>query len=538
MRLDGCAVFATKHAQLQHTLVAPANGLKHPEHDKMSIALESMTSNCSFLNARRYSAHGTNAFRKGHFSQGKTIMRHFNWLNSVKPKLLNQGASRRRKSQPTKVSGAMSLESRVLLSATAMFDASSHKLTVSSTASESIEIGSDASGRVTFNNALVSNGSVKLKTADVESIIVNGGSGANRINLSKVTTTKFKAVKTVSINGNGGNDIITGSEFADRIHGNAGNDIISGGLGKDSILGDDGIDHLYGEAGDDNLDGGYGNDDLNGGLGNDTEHGGAGLDDLSGGSGNDHLFGDNDNDKLTGDEGKDDLHGGGGDDNLDGGVDDDSLAGDAGRDIEHGGTGNDRLDGGLGNDDLYGDDGRDTVHGDSGHDRIHGGRGDDRLYGDDGNDSVRGDEDNDAIFGGKDLDDLMGGLGIDDIDGSGDRGGDHDENRTGDNDGHDDDHHDGRELKARLNSSSFKGKAEFETKSSGRREFEVELENIRGISGQISIFVNDTLVGKASVVGSKLTFKLYDAQAPVAASGDTIQLQTATGGILASGVLA
>jgi hypothetical protein len=312
-------------------------------------------------------------------------MHHFNWLNSVKAKLLNQGASRRRKSQPTKVSDAMSLESRVLLSATAMFDASSHKLTVSSTASESIEIGSDASGRVTFNNALVSNGSVKLKTADVESIIVNGGSGANRINLSKVTTTKFKAVKTVSINGNGGNDIITGSEFADRIRGNAGNDTVRGGLGKDSILGDDGIDHLYGEAGDDNLDGGYGNDD---------------------------------------------------------------------------------------------------------------------------------------------------------IDGSGDRGGDHDENRTGDNDGHDDDHNDGRELKARLNSSSFKGKAEFETKSSGRREFEVELENIRGISGQISIFVNGTLVGKASVVGSKLTFKLYDAQAPVAASGDTIQLQTATGGILASGVLA
>ena len=385
MRLDGCAGFATKHARLQHTLVAPANGLKHPEHDKMSIALESMTSNCSFLNARRYSADGTNAFRKGHFSQGKRIMHHFNWLNSVKAKLLNQGASRRRKSQPTKVSDAMSLESRVLLSATAMFDASSHKLTVSSTASESIEIGSDASGRVTFNNALVSNGSVKLKTADVESIIVNGGSGANRINLSKVTTTKFKAVKTVSINGNGGNDIITGSEFADRIRGNAGNDTVRGGLGKDSILGDDGIDHLYGEAGDDNLDGGYGNDD---------------------------------------------------------------------------------------------------------------------------------------------------------IDGSGDRGGDHDENRTGDNDGHDDDHNDGRELKARLNSSSFKGKAEFETKSSGRREFEVELENIRGISGQISIFVNGTLVGKASVVGSKLTFKLYDAQAPVAASGDTIQLQTATGGILASGVLA
>ena len=49
--------------------------------------------------------------------------------------------------------------------------------------------------------------------------------------------------------------------------------------------------------------------------------------------------------------------------------------------------------------------------------------------------------------------------------------------------------------------------------------------------------VNGTLVGKASIVGSKLKFKLYDAQAPVVSSGDTIQLQTETGGIFASGVL-
>ena len=225
---------------------------------------------------------------------------------------------------------------------------------------------------------------------------------------------------------------------------------------------------------------------------------------------------------------------------------------DAGKRARHGGNGvgiatglNDRLDGGVDNDDLYGDDGRDTVHGDAGYDRIHGGRGDDSLHGDDGNDSVWGDDDNDAIFGGKDLDNLMGGIGIDDIDGSGDRDGDHDENHSGDNDGdHDSDGKDGdhdtdgRELKARFNSSSFKGKAEFENKSSGRREFEVELENIRGISGQVSILLNGTLVGKASVVGSKLKFKLYDAQAPVAASGDTIQLESSVGVILASGIFA
>lgn len=409
-------------------------------------------------------------------------MRHFNWLNSLKARLLNHGASRRCKSKLTRVSGAMSLESRVLLSATATFDAAHHKLTVNSTAAESIEIGSDSAGRVTFNNALVSNGSTRLNAADVQSIVINGGAGANRIDLHKVTPISFKAVKSVSIAGNGGNDDITGTAFADSIRGNSGNDRISGGLGNDAVRGDEGTDLLYGESGDDNLDGGVGNDYLSGGIGNDTEHGG---------------------------------------------------------------TGNDRLDGGRNNDDLYGDDGRDTVHGDVGHDRIHGGRGDDSLHGDDGNDSVWGDDNNDAIFGGKDLDNLMGGIGIDDIDGSGDRDGDHDENHSGDNDGdhdsdgNDGDHdNDGRELKARFNSTQFRGKAEFENKSSGRREFEVELENIRGISGQVSIMVNGTLVGKATVVGSKLKFKLYDAQAPVAASGDTIQLESSVGVTLASGIFA
>ncbi|MFI6999507.1 calcium-binding protein [Nocardia sp. NPDC050175] len=58
-----------------------------------------------------------------------------------------------------------------------------------------------------------------------------------------------------TINGNGGNDTITGTAFDDVINGGAGNDTLTGGAG---------------------------NDTLNGGLGEDTVSGGAGNDTLSG----------------------------------------------------------------------------------------------------------------------------------------------------------------------------------------------------------------------------------------------------------------
>jgi len=60
-------------------------------------------------------------------------------------------------------------------------------------------------------------------------------------------------------------EVITGSNFSDRM---------SGGYGNDSFFGNGGNDQLFGEDGDDRLDGGDGNDDLVGGSGNDTIIGG------------------------------------------------------------------------------------------------------------------------------------------------------------------------------------------------------------------------------------------------------------------------
>ena len=75
-----------------------------------------------------------------------------------------------------------------------------------------------------------------------------------------------------TINGNEGNNRLTGTSRNDVINGNGGNDKLSGG------------------SGDDTLNGGAGKDELNGGSGNDVLDGGSGSDELEGGSGNDRLI--------------------------------------------------------------------------------------------------------------------------------------------------------------------------------------------------------------------------------------------------------
>ncbi len=64
--------------------------------------------------------------------------------------------------------------------------------------------------------------------------------------------------------GNAGNDTISGG---------LGADILKGGAGADTITGNAGNDKLFGEAGDDNLNGNLGTDSVTGGLGTDTCYG-------------------------------------------------------------------------------------------------------------------------------------------------------------------------------------------------------------------------------------------------------------------------
>ncbi|MEH2124353.1 calcium-binding protein [Nostoc sp.] len=94
----------------------------------------------------------------------------------------------------------------------------------------------------------------------------------------------------VTINGFGGDDIITGQDIFTSyiIYGGAGNDVIFGGAYEDILVGDD---FSGGVGGNDYLAGFYGNDALFGLGGNDTLDGGAGLDKLVGDVGTDSLIG-------------------------------------------------------------------------------------------------------------------------------------------------------------------------------------------------------------------------------------------------------
>jgi Ca2+-binding RTX toxin-like protein len=106
--------------------------------------------------------------------------------------------------------------------------------------------------------------------------------------------------------------VITSSDITQTmtIDGGGGNDLLTGGGGRNVILGGTGNDVLYGAAGDDVLLGGDGNDDLFGAGGNVVIVGGNGNDILSGGSGRDVLIGSQDDDTLDAGTDEDILIGG------------------------------------------------------------------------------------------------------------------------------------------------------------------------------------------------------------------------------------
>lgn len=191
------------------------------------------------------------------------------------------------------------------------------------------------------------------------------------------------------INGDGFNNKLIGTLFADVISGFGGNDLLSGLMGNDILNGGGGDDRLDGGLGDDLLIGGFGNDTLDGGAGTDTASysdarasvtvnlalagaqntGGAGLDtllnveNLTGSNFNDTLTGNGGNNVLLGGAGNDTLSGGDNGDQLEGGAGDDLLFGDASKDVLSGGDGNDQLFGGASLDGLRGGLGNDLLNG-------------------------------------------------------------------------------------------------------------------------------------------------------------------------------
>jgi uncharacterized delta-60 repeat protein len=73
-------------------------------------------------------------------------------------------------------------------------------------------------------------------------------------------------------------DVIDGLDGDDTIKGLDGRDLLCGGADDDRLLGNDGKDKLFGERGKDTLKGGKGKDTLKGGKGKDALNGGPGKD--------------------------------------------------------------------------------------------------------------------------------------------------------------------------------------------------------------------------------------------------------------------
>src|SRR4051794_4861286 len=89
-------------------------------------------------------------------------------------------------------------------------------------------------------------------------VVVNGGDGNDSLTVLAKTT----EIASATLNGDGGDDVLTGADTNDLLAGGAGNDRLVGGQGVDSITGGDGNDTMVWNNGD-------GSDRLNGEGGND-----------------------------------------------------------------------------------------------------------------------------------------------------------------------------------------------------------------------------------------------------------------------------
>jgi Ca2+-binding RTX toxin-like protein len=230
-------------------------------------------------------------------------------------------------------------------------------------------------------------------------VVINGGDG----NDSLTILAKSTEIVSATLNGEAGDDALTGADTNDALNGGDGNDRLVGAKGTDLMVGGAGNDTMVWNNGD-------GSDRINGEAGNDTTevNGSANLGDVftlapePGGvkfqrtnlvpftldTATEHfqVNGLGGNDSVTAADGVGAL-------TLltvDGGTGDDSISGSDGPDLLLGGEGNDILDGRGGDDRIVGDRGNDTLSGGAGDDTLVWNNGDatDVMDGGDGHDDV------------------------------------------------------------------------------------------------------------------------------------------------------
>ena len=153
-------------------------------------------------------------------------------------------------------------------------------------------------------------------------------------------TIRYRTTNTIDPPGINGQSVYNGrDDKADKIFGgvdndtflgNGGNDIIEGSDGADVALGGEGDDIITDNAGDDVHKGGPGNDAIETGPGLDIIMGGDGKDFMNGGANINEIFGGNGDDFMILGQGEDAGQGDAGDDWMEGGDQPDLLQGDSG----------------------------------------------------------------------------------------------------------------------------------------------------------------------------------------------------------------
>lgn len=118
-----------------------------------------------------------------------------------------------------------------------------------STTDQSVVV-SAVNGKVTLNEH-----PTRFKASAVRSITVVGSDLGNFIDLKFVSTqTGFRRLDgKVKLYGNGGDDVLFGSQFGDKLSGGDGFDQIFAGNGNDTLDGGAGTDWLYPGYGDDTI---------------------------------------------------------------------------------------------------------------------------------------------------------------------------------------------------------------------------------------------------------------------------------------------
>jgi Ca2+-binding RTX toxin-like protein len=257
------------------------------------------------------------------------------------------------------------------------------------------QVGNGFNSASDFDNGTA--GDQTLPANDTIDLVVNAGDGDDAVT---VTTA---GLASATLDGQGGNDALTGNNDADKLRGAAGDDVIVGARGADDMEGGDGNDVLVWNNGDgsDVVDGDGGNDEtvVNGAptagdqftikpQGNRVRFDRVNLVPffvdftserltVNGLGGSDTMTADPGLAALTaltlkGDQGSDTITGGDGADRIFGGDDVDTLVGGAGRDELYGDRGNDAVSGGAGDDTLVWNngDGSDRNDGEDGFDTI------------------------------------------------------------------------------------------------------------------------------------------------------------------------